>query len=70
MQNNKYSAEYMRSRNIEQLRGDIQEMRHELLQLRLKSATGHVASLSSDQRRLREAVARGLTVMTEKTINE
>lgn len=51
---------------FEQLHMKMDECRRDLLELRLKAATTHVKSFSSDQKNLKRAVAQILTFMRQK----
>ena len=66
MTDTKYTIKYMRSCQEQQLYEAVRDARYELFKLRLKVATDHVASFPSDQRTLKKAVARALTLITEK----
>ena len=67
MKNIKTVIHEMKSMSPEQLFGTVEELRRELFQLRLKSVTSHVKSYSSDQYKLKKAIARGLTFMNQKS---
>lgn len=51
----------LRALGFEQLSLKIDEFRRDLLELRLKAATEHIKSFSSDQKKLKRAVAQVLT---------
>ena len=52
----------------EQLMVKIDELRRDLLELRLKSATSHVKSFPSDQQRLKRTIAQVLTHVRQKQL--
>lgn len=56
----------IRALSLEQLMIKADELRRDLLELRLKSATTHVKSFSSDQRKLKQSVAQVLTHIRQK----
>ncbi len=66
MKNNKALSQEIKNMGVEQLKVAVDEMRRELFQLRLKSTTGHVKSFASDQKKLKSAIARGLTYLHQK----
>ncbi len=47
----------------------VHELRHALMQLRLKAATEHVPAYGADKRALRKSIARALTVAHEQCCN-
>ncbi len=51
---------------FEQLQVKLNELRRDLLELRLKSATTHVKSFPSDKRTLERSIAQVLTCMRQK----
>ncbi len=66
MENYKALSQEMKNMSAEQLRSAVDEMRRELFHLRLKSATAHVKTFASDRRKLKGAIARGLTYLNQK----
>jgi ribosomal protein L29 len=56
----------LRALSFEQLGMRMDECRRDLLELRLKAATTHVKSFSSDQKKLKRAIAQVLTHMRIK----
>ena len=58
----------LRALPIEQLELTISGWRHKLLEIRLSAATKHIKTLSSDMRRLKKMIARGLTLAREKQL--
>ena len=59
----------LRTLPLEQLTVKADELRRNLLELRLKSATTHVKSFSSDQKKLKRSIAQVLTHMHQKQSN-
>ena len=56
----------LRALPFDQLQMKLHELRRDLLELRLKSATTHVKTFSSDQKVLRRSIARVLTHIEQK----
>jgi ribosomal protein L29 len=56
----------IRALPLEQLVAKADELRRDLLELRLKSATSHVKSFSSDQKKLKKSIAQVLTHISQK----
>ena len=67
MKNNRALSQEMKNMSAEQLHVAVEDLRRELFQLRLKSTTGHVKSFASDNKKLKAAIARGLTYLHQKT---
>ena len=67
MKNYKALSQEMKNMTTEKLIVAVEALRHDLFQLRLKVATGHVKSFASDQRLLKWAIARGLTYLQQQT---
>lgn len=67
MKNNRALSQEMKNMSAEQLHAAVEDIRRELFQLRLKSTTGHVKSFASDNKKLKSAIARGLTYLHQKT---
>jgi len=59
-------AASLRELSTEQLITHIDGMRRSLMGLRLNAATGHVKEIS-DYKKLRYEIARGLTILREKS---
>ncbi len=59
--------EELRNLSVDQLLLKAEELRRSLFELRLNAARTHVGSLSSDQRKLKEAIARTLTHLRQKS---
>lgn len=62
----KFNNNELSALSFEQLAIKLDEIRRDLLELRLKVATSHVKSFSSDQIKLKRAIARVLTHMRFK----
>lgn len=54
----------------EQLEVKVDEWRRKLLELRLNASTTHIKTFSSDQKKLKSAIARALTHLREKQLVE
>ena len=65
---NQLSNQELRGMTSEQLTEKMEEMRRNLLELRLNAATSHIKTFSSDQRTMKRAVARILTHLHQKQI--
>lgn len=55
----------LRELDVQQRMMKIYEMRHEMLQLRLRAAAEHVPAFATRRRALRKSIARALTVECE-----
>lgn len=60
----------LKSMTPEQLKAKENELRSELLQLRLRSASSPVKSFATDQRKLKQAIARVLTWARQKELDQ
>lgn len=60
----------LRKLGLEELERKAEELRRELFQLRLRVATTPVKSFSSDQLKLKRAVARVLTHVRQKKLEQ
>jgi large subunit ribosomal protein L29 len=58
----------LRAWTPEQLNAKLDELRRDLLELRLKVATAHVKSYPSDRRNLKQAIAQILTHVRQKQL--
>lgn len=58
----------LRAWTPEQLHAKLDELRRDLLELRLKVATTHVKSYPSDRRNLKQAIAQVLTHVRQKQL--
>jgi ribosomal protein L29 len=52
--------------DVSQLVRTVDELRRELFQIRLKSATSHAVQAGTNMRFLRKSIARGLTFLHQK----
>jgi ribosomal protein L29 len=56
------TSKELREFDAQQRAAKIYELRHEMLQLRLRAVSEHVPSLATQRRALRKSVARALTI--------
>ncbi len=66
MKNNKALSQELKNMSPDQLHAVVNEMRRELFQLRLKATTSHIKSFASHKRKLKSAIAQGLTYLNQK----
>lgn len=64
----KNRIEEFRTLDVQQLEIKIEEMRRELLKLRLSASTTHAKSFASDKNKLKKELSRALTVLREKQL--
>jgi ribosomal protein L29 len=65
---NKEIRKELKNLEVRELERRSDELRRELFQLRLKSATAHIKDFASDKRKLRKAIACALTLLQQKNL--